>query len=296
MRKSTMKKAVTMGMAALALMGSLLTTGLDVEAANSVSYADTTADSENTVTLTCLPELAEYVWQGYNDGQYGPVTITRGRLTQDVPQRNWLQKVTGHDVQTYDVYLVTLSGTEDVENQTTDWKTDLQAGFGFESDYTRNVVQTILENVPEGSNLFIAGHSLGGMVAQQVIADEQIKERYEVKFTVTFGSPAVGQGSGREGQIRRMGVHNDVVPNLSTNIGGNISGTNWEGRGKYGVNQFVKAHCEGYLRDDIFGHWNVCGDKLAEAPSAKLELDLSTLTFYQSLKGATNSNTGETIK
>lgn len=296
MRKSTMKKAVAMGMAALALMGSLLTTGLDVEAANSVAYADATADFENTATLTCLPELAEYVWQGYNDGQYGPVTITRGRLTQDVPEKNWLQKVTGHDVQTYDVYLVTLSGTEDVENQTTDWKTDLQAGFGFESDYTRNVVQTILENVPEGSNLFIAGHSLGGMVAQQVIANEQIKEKYEVKFTVTFGSPAVGQGSGREGQIRRMGVHNDVVPNLSTNIGGNISGTNWEGRGKYGVNQLVEAHCEGYLRDDIFGHWNVCGDKLAEAPSAKLELDLSTLTFYQSLKGATNSNTGETIK
>ncbi len=283
MRKGMMKKVIAMGIAAMALVGSLLTTGVDAKAANSV-------------TFTSLPELAKYVWQGYNNGEYGPVTITKGRLTQDIPEKNWLQKITGHDVQTYDVYLVTLSGTESVENQTTDWQTDIQAGFGFENDYTKNVVQTILDNVPEGSNLFLAGHSLGGMVAQQVIANDQIKEKYNVRFTVAFGSPAVGQGSGREGQIRRMGVYNDIVPNLSTNIGGNIAGTNWEGKGKYSVTQAVAAHCEGYLRDDIFGNWNVCGDKLAEAPSAKLELDLDTLTFYQSLKGATNTNTGETIQ
>ncbi len=72
-----------------------------------------------------------------------------------------------------------------------------------------------------GSNLVVTGHSLGGMVAQQVAADSTIKKNYNVLNTVTFGSPLIN-GFQREGTVKRLGDTSDPVPYLSLTTFTNI--------------------------------------------------------------------------
>ena len=108
------------------------------------------AYAADTVTCTNAAQVAQLVSDGYNNGEKGPITITKGTLQ------------TGSGSKT--VYLVTLSGTELVFNQSTEYLTDLFSGFNLKSAYYYNVVKVIKANVPKGSNLILAGHSLGGMI------------------------------------------------------------------------------------------------------------------------------------
>ena len=118
------------------------------------------------------------------------------------------------------------------------------------------------------------------MIAQQVAADSTIKANYNVLNTVCFGSPLLSAGS-REGTVKRLGDTSDVVPYLSGSMFNNtfwaICGLNRES-GNYGF-AVVNAHCESYLRDDVWGAYDVTGTKNG---GATLTLDLSTRTFYQS--------------
>ncbi len=226
----------------------------------------TTSEAANTTTLTNSAEVADLVWDGYNNGVDGPISIIEGTLTNGKKSQ--------------DVYLVTLSGTEDVKGQSTGYLTDLLSGFNLKSAYYDNVVNVITENIPANSNIVLAGHSLGGMIAQQVAADSTIKANYNVLNTVCFGSPLLSAGS-REGTVKRLGDTSDVVPYLSGSMFNNtvwaVWGLNRE-NGGYGTS-VVNAHCESYLREDVWGAYDVTGTKNG---SAKLTLDLNTRTFFQS--------------
>ena len=221
---------------------------------------------ENIVTYTSADEICDLVYDGYNKGTLGPITITRGTLKKGYSTKN--------------VYLVTLSGTEWVFNQSTEALTDLFSGFNLKSAYYYNVVEVILENIPRGSNLILAGHSLGGMIAQQVSADVYVKAYYNVLNTVTFGSPLLAAGF-REGTIKRLGDISDVVPLLSSNLFVTpvraLLGLNRENGGYYF--KPVTAHKESYLRHDLWGKYDVTGTKYG---NARLTLDLSTRVYYQS--------------
>jgi pimeloyl-ACP methyl ester carboxylesterase len=142
------------------------------------------------------------------------------------------------------------------------------------------VVRIIKANVPKNANLVIAGHSLGGMIAQQVAANSEIKSRYNVLNTVCFGSPLLAAGS-REGTVRRLGDVSDPVPYLSGSLFNNtlwaIMGLNREDGG-YGI-RGITAHNQSYYRSDLWGKYDVTGTKYG---GAKLILDLDTRTFYQS--------------
>ena len=224
------------------------------------------ASATNNVTFTNAPEVYTYVRDGYNQGTLGPISITKGTL------RNGASSKT--------VYLVTLSGTEIALNQSTEVVTDLLSGFNLESTYYRNVVNTIVANVPKNANLILAGHSLGGMIAQQVAANSTIKNRYNVLNTVCFGSPLLSAGS-REGTVRRLGDVSDPVPYLSGSLFNNtlwaIMGLNRE-NGGYGP-LGIHAHNLSYARTDVWGNYDVTGTKYG---GAKLILDLDTRTFYHS--------------
>ena len=221
-----------------------------------------TAEAASTTTLTTSAQVADLVWDGYNEGQYGPISIIEGKLNNK------------------NIYLVTLSGTEDVEGQSTGYLTDLLSGFNLKNAYYDNVVSIINANIPANSNIVLAGHSLGGMIAQQVAANDTIKANYNVLNTVCFGSPLLSAGS-REGTVKRLGDTSDVVPYLSGSMFNNtvwaVWGLNRE-NGGYGT-AVVDAHCESYLRDDVWGAYDVTGTKNG---SAKMTLNLSTRTFYQS--------------
>jgi len=220
----------------------------------------------NTVTYTNATEIYTYVRDGYNQGSQGPISITKGTLKSGFSSKT--------------VYLVTLSGTELVLNQSTGVLTDLLSGFNLNNVYYANTVNIIKANVPRNANLIIAGHSLGGMIAQQVAADSGIKSRYNVLNTVCFGSPLLAAGS-REGTVRRLGDVSDPVPYLSGSLFNNtiwaIMGLNREDGG-YGI-RGITAHNQSYFRTDLWGRYDVTGTKYG---SAKLILDLDTRVFYQS--------------
>lgn len=145
-------------------------------------------------------ELAQFVFAGYNAGAHGPVSITPATLRQGNTSRQ--------------VHLVGISGTEAVENQSTGWLTNLKSGFQQNNPGLRNARQAILDTVPAGADLVLAGHSQGGMIAQQLAADPAIKARYNVINTVAFGSPLISAGQ-REGEVHRIAAAGDPVPRAS---------------------------------------------------------------------------------
>jgi len=222
--------------------------------------------ASNTRTYTSANEIYELVRDGYNGGVQGPISIVRGTLKQ-----GWTSKT---------VYVITLSGTELVFNQSTEVLTDLLSGFDLNSAYYYNVISVIQTKIPAGSNIILCGHSLGGMIAQQVAANSGIKARYNVLNTVTFGSPLLSVGS-REGTVRRLGDVSDVVPFLSGRLFTNpitaIFGLNREDGGYYG--RPITAHNASYFRSDLWGRYDVTGTKYG---GAKLTLDLGTRQFFQS--------------
>lgn len=230
--------------------------------------------SGKTVTYTNAAQLSLLVQQGYACNQtvhQGPFSITKGTLNTKS-----LFKTTKKDV-----YVVALSGTDtDTKNQTTGYWTDLLVGFEFDNKYIKNVKKAIFANVPLGSNIVVTGHSLGGMVAQQVASDEAIKQNYNVLNTVTFGSPLIN-GFKREGTVKRLGDEKDVVPFLSlstfTNVIWQSAGLNREDGG-YGLN-VLAAHCESYNREDVWGKYDVTGTKNG---NTTLTLNYSTTKFFQS--------------
>lgn len=220
----------------------------------------------NTVTYTTSPEIFNLVCEGYNEGTKGPVIITKATLKSGLRAKS--------------VYLITLSGTETIANQSTGYLTDLLSGFCLNNAYLENVVNIVNENIPENSNIILAGHSLGGMICQQVAADSTIKEKYNVLNTVCFGSPLLAAGS-REGETKRLGDTSDIVPYLSGSLFNNtvwaILGLNREDGG-YG-SDLLAAHTESYARSDVWGKYDILGKKYG---SAKITLDLTSKTFYQS--------------
>ena len=243
---------------------SFLTKFLAIVLIVSMLMGGAAAYAATTRTFTTAPEIYQLVRDGYNKGEKGPISVTKGTLKS------------GFSTKT--VYLVTLSGTELVFNQSTEVITDLLSGFNLQSPYYYNVVKVITQNIPRGANLILAGHSLGGMIAQQVAADSTVKAYYNVLNTVCFGSPLLAAGF-REGTVRRLGDVSDPVPYLSGNLFVTpiraVLGLNREDGHYYA--QPITAHNSSYARADLWGKYDVTGTKYG---GAKLTLDLGTRTFY----------------
>lgn len=255
-------------------MAAIQEAATEVVDANSALIAATANEmlSKGTYTYTNASQISRLVQLGYacNQAEHqGPFFITKGVFEY----KEWWWKTKK------DVYVVALSGTDtDALNQSTGIWTDLLVGFEFDNRYIQNVKKAIMENVPAGSNIIVTGHSLGGMVAQQVASDSEIKSNYNVLNTVTFGSPLIN-GFKREGTVKRLGDTSDVVPFLSlttfTNVIWQSAGLNREDGG-YGLN-LMGAHCESYNRADVWGAYDVTGTKNG---GATLTLDYSTTAFF----------------
>ncbi len=233
---------------------------LGIQSANVLS-----AKTESEVKFSKSAELCNYLFQGYNQGKKGPIIITKGTF------RKWLIKK--------DVYLVTLTGTEFVWNQTTGYMTDLLAGFNWKNAYLRNAVKTMKANIPVDSNVMIAGHSLGGMIAQQLAAEPSIKKNYHILHTVTFGSPLIA--GEREGVVKRLGDTADKIPYQSIHFfyytAQTVLGLNREDGG-YGTDS-ERAHVESYCSSRIWEKYDVTGTKYGHA---SINLDLTTQHFFKS--------------
>lgn len=230
----------------LALMPSLT-----VRAASGDAASEETTDT--VFTTSC--DMAAYIYAGYyhcdtavNPDFNGPIHIVKAELTKNN--------------QATPVYLVGISGTELIFNQPTNIITDLKCGFEQDNYYLREIVNVICRTVPKHSNLILIGHSLGGMEAQQASANTKLKANYNILNVVSFGSPLISP-DGREGTVRRLGDTADIVPYLSVNTINRpirqIFGLNQEDGG-YG-DDFAAAHMRSYLREDVWGSYDVLGFK-----------------------------------
>ncbi|MCI8483155.1 MAG: hypothetical protein HFH41_02305 [Lachnospiraceae bacterium] len=243
-------KNVTKVLACLAMILALLPSSTVQAASPETSGAKT---GQTVFTNAC--DMAGYIYAGYyhcstavNPDFNGPIHIVQAELHKDN--------------KTTPVYLVGISGTELIFNQPTNIITDLKCGFEQDNYYLREIVNVICDNVPIGSNLIITGHSLGGMEAQQASGNLRLKLRYNILNVVSFGSPLITPEK-REGTLRRLGDKADIVPYLSVNTiqrpVQQILGLEQEDGG-YGKD-FAEAHMRSYLREDVWGDYDVLGFK-----------------------------------
>ena len=90
-----------------------------------------------------------------------------------------------------DTYVLLLSGTEPVNfSQATTLPQDIGAAYNQNDRYRHSIMVALQESgVKKSDNLIVAGHSLGGMEAQNLVADKDFQAKYHASAVVTFGSP-----------------------------------------------------------------------------------------------------------
>ncbi|MCR5149884.1 MAG: hypothetical protein K6B52_01505 [Clostridiales bacterium] len=182
-----------------------------------------------------------------------------------------------------DVYLVGLVGIEMNPKQENVVRNAFPAAFSIENGYTRLIKKTLFENIPQGSDIVFAGHSLGGMCAQIVNADNEVKSAYNIVATLTAGSPYIIVKD-REGILNRICDVYDIVPYLSaatfvmpsTQIKTQIR----ENAGF--VMNPDKAHNISYRLERVWGAYDALGFKNGDA---KISFDFDDLTTFGSNLG-----------
>ena len=222
-----------------------------------------------SLTLKNFPQVAQYAGLGYNHGMKGPIIITEGTLKNGNEQ--------------CDIYLVTLTGLDvpTLTPQTTDVVTTGQAGLELSNDFERNLRRVMKEAIPKNANVVFAGHSLGGMVAQQIAADTSVQKRYNILNIVAYGAPVMFKGQ-IEGTLKRMGDVNDPVPYLSAETFKDFEvqdGTLQKEDSGLGLDITFAAHRNSYFSEKTWGKYDVLGFKGGDAT---IKLKLKTQKFYES--------------
>ena len=204
-------------------------------------------------TLDDAPDLARFAYGGYySAGSTGPISMVEGRIDRgDGPEA------------------VTLVGLSDLDvarvrdsDQAVGVRESVIVGLGSSDNaYFEAAKAAIQENVEPGSMIVLAGHSLGGMVAQQLADDRDLKDQYDIVSTVTFGSPLLRPGQ-REGDVRRLGDAGDPVPQLR--LEGFLVPW-WRDFGlhrefsRYSTRGILAAHNESYLDPEVWGRYDALG-------------------------------------
>lgn len=232
------------------------------------------ASAKTELTYTRADQMAMFTEEGYNNTIFGPITITEACFKKNSKDQGT------------PVYVVTLAGL-DVFNTIQGGYNGLidtqLAGQDLPGLYLYRIEQVMKKQIPKGSNVMFYGHSLGGMVAQQLIAKKSIKDRYNVCYTVCFASPIVGGHKDREGKVVRFADTGDLIPLSSTEsqleaLGLYDNGdTVIKGNGKWGLD-VLNAHNQGYAIVETFKKYDVIGQKNG---NASLTFDLDTRVFYK---------------
>lgn len=146
-----------------------------------------------------------------------------------------------------EVYLVALRGTDQSwdKNDVLSIPVCLRAFLNLDNIYFNEVKNAILNTVPRGASLVLVGHSLGGMILQQISADKETNEKYILLDLLNIGSPFV-RTRGRKCPFRRFAESADIVPWLGFSVAANII-TNrpvFKSNGYFG--NLLGAHTDSY--------------------------------------------------
>lgn len=287
MKSGQIKRTISILLVVIMMVGSTLTAFASSDPLEAVETGNYTKVSDmavftfkgyNNGTLpspTTMRGLLEYTLDTFvmGDDYNGPIGIVKGTLHQDGVNKP--------------VYIVALSGTELIWSnytglQSTGAATDLLCGFNLSNPYIKAVVKVMNNNIPKGSDVLLYGHSLGGMIAQQAAADKTLKKNFNILNTCTFGSPSIKMLSFREGDVHRMCDKSDIVPVMSVYSLSILAVFQYWGRerstedGRYN-SDWLAAHNESYLREDVWGNYDVLGVK---GGNATLSFDAENAVYY----------------
>ena len=214
----------------------LLCVALIFTAAPCASAAQTSI--ENSV------QLADYSLLQRRNG-HSPITITEATLHRSESDE--------------DIYLILLDGLCPTLKNPNNLAAVLLSSMNLSTVYLRRLKAMVEENVPAGSKLVLYGYSLGGMIAQQLADDKDIKADYEIIHTITAGAPKVLTLT-PEGGFSRLALIGDIVPYLP--VFGVIFSSSVFSResGDYGL-LLYSAHSKGYSRSDIWEGYDCLGIK-----------------------------------
>jgi len=117
-------------------------------------------------------------------------------------------------------YLVLLRGTVGGVDEGHNWGSAVEAMFG-DSSYQNSAVDALNNaNLPDGATVHLAGHSQGGMVAQNLSVDPRVTGHLDVKTVTSFGSPDTY--APRNPDVDRyvsFEAPGDIVPGLNEILG-----------------------------------------------------------------------------
>ena len=226
--------------------------------ANAEGIAEDDSD-KNILELDCVTAVAQNIQISYPRGEI--------RICQAVLENGETAR---------DVYYVTVRSLDRQSKGANNLIDALSLTFGGNCQYFNLTKQAIIEYVPEGSAIVIAGHSMGGMVVQKIICDEYLTENYEFLNAVTFGSPCiVTDKSLREGNLVRFEDEGDIIPKLSLALIFDRADYNSAVRRDGGYDSLDVSHNASYY---ISPEWEAFDALGAENGNAVLTLDLDSLT------------------
>ncbi len=255
-------------------------------------------EEQTTTTYTNASELAKFTFKGYNNGSLPAPTTTLGLLEYTLETFvmgdayngpiGIVEATLNQNGEEKPVYIVALSGTELIWSdytgiQSTGAVTDLLCGFNLDNPYIKAVRNAMINNIPSNADVIFYGHSLGGMIAQEAAADSTIKRNYNILNTVTYGSPLIKLLSRREGVVRRLCDTSDIVPVLSVYSLTPLAVIQYWGSERYsedgGYNSdWLAAHNESYLREDVWGNYDVLGIK---GGNATLTFNMDDAIYFE---------------
>lgn len=211
--------------------------------ANAAATA-TDAEAEDGVTMTSIADVARFILEPHKwcEIQITPAVLSGADGAQDV-------------------YLVALRGTGFTMSKANNVVACFLSAFNITTDYYTMTLEAIYEYVPEGAKIVFAGHSLGGMIEQQLSCTEELTAKYEILNTLNMGSPYVlADASKREGPLVRFAEKSDIVPRLSPAVFVNLKAYNdmTIKDGGYGFDP-NGAHNLSYMRADEWGEYDVLG-------------------------------------
>ncbi|MBQ6065941.1 MAG: hypothetical protein IJK89_03890 [Clostridia bacterium] len=205
---------------------------------------ETDAQAEDGVTMTSIADVAKFILEPH---RWGEIQITPAVLSGADGAR--------------DVYLVALRGTGFTMKKANNVVACFLSAFNITTEYYTMTLEAIYQYVPEGATIVFAGHSLGGMIEQQLSCTEELTAKYEILKTVNMGSPYVlADASKREGPLVRFAEKTDIIPRLSPAVFVNLKAYNdmtiKDGGYLFDPNS---AHNLSYMRVDEWGEYDVLG-------------------------------------
>lgn len=159
-----------------------------------------------------------------------------------------------------EIYFVAMRGTDRSfdKNDVLGLPVCVKSALAKYNIYFELVKNGMLADIPEGSVVAIAGHSLGGMIAQQLAADGDLNRKFNIINLMTIGSPFVPV-TGRVCPLRRFADKADFIPWIGKSIKANLVTEKPVFRANGYFGRVVAAHTDSYRESDSWREFDCLG-------------------------------------